>query len=165
MRVTAPGNARTWLAAAAGAAACAALAAAALTPARAGTDAPCTAFIAGVSSAKGTAPELVLFNTSTGSLVLDLKLVQPDGTVLVDRPGEITLTSRQTRAVDLLEQIARDLPGRTAPYRGTFTVEVRGPVGFNRDVVILHVAQYFGSRAKPKAAFVLDPLFIEDEPL
>jgi hypothetical protein len=150
---------RTWIAVGAIAALGVALLAADRTAARAGSAGTCTAFVGGVSSAKGAVPELVIFNTQFSSITLDLKLLDADGMVLVDRPAEITVTSQQTVNIDLIEQLKRGLPKTTKPYAGTFTVQLNGPVGFTTDVYLVHVTQYFGSKAKPKAAYVLRPVF------
>lgn len=128
-------------------------------PAVAGASGTCTAYIGGASSAKGAVPELVVFNTTFSTLTLDLKLLDPDGTVLIDRPGEVVVNAQQTLSVDLLEQLRRGLPKTTKPYAGTFTVQLDGPEGFSQDFVVLHLTQYFGSKAKPKAAYILKPLF------
>jgi hypothetical protein len=58
-------------------------------------------------------------------------------------------------AVDLMEQFSRDLPKRTKPYQGLFSVEVSGASPFGANTVLIHVTQFYGSRKNPKAAFVL----------
>lgn len=128
-------------------------------PAVAGASGTCTAYIGGASSAKGAVPELVIFNTTFSTLTLDLKLLDPDGQVLIDRPAEIVVNGQQTLSVDLLEQFRRGLPKSAKPYAGTFTVQIDGPQGFSEDFIILHLTQYFGSKAKPKAAYILKPVF------
>lgn len=124
----------------------------------------CTAYFGGVTSEKGAVPELVLFNTGDATLTLDLLLRDASGTVLADRADELTLGPRQTLAVDLLEQLARDVDRPAKPYAGLLSVEVHGDAGFDGDVVIAHVAQYFGKRTKPTAAYVLRPVFVADDP-
>lgn len=118
-----------------------------------------SAHFAGAQSSKGAVAELVLFNTSAAAMTLDLKLLLPDGTVLVDRPAEIDVAGFQTVFVSLAEQIARDVPKGEVPYKGTFSVIVSGAEPFSESVVVGHVAQYFGTRKSPKAAYVLRPLF------
>ena len=119
-----------------------------------------TAHFAGAQSDKRSVPELVLFNTTSTAMTLDLQLVAPDGSVLVDRAGEIALGSRQTAFVNLAAELAQDLPEGTKPYRGSFSVVVSGAEPFGESTVIAHVAQYFGSRKSPKAAYVLRPLYL-----
>jgi hypothetical protein len=131
-------------------------------PARAGEESPCTAYVVGASSAKGAVPELVLFNTTSQTMTLDLDLLGPDGVAIISRAGEVVVNGRQTLSMDLLEQFKRDLTGKAKPYAGTFTVALHGPVGFTADRVIVHVTQYYGTRTKPKAAYVLDPVFQPD---
>lgn len=120
------------------------------------------AHFAGVDGGKGAAPELVLFNTTGTPMTLDLKLVDPEGNVLVDRADEIELGFQQTAFVDLAEQLRRDLPRNVKPYRGSFAVVVSGGPPFDASTVVGHVAQYYGARARPKAAFVLQPLFRDE---
>lgn len=144
-----------------GALALASLAAAALFLGEAGAQQATvsSAHFGGAQSQKGAVPELVLFNTTAAPMTLDLRLVAADGTTLVDRAGEIDLGSRQTVFVSLAEQLSRDLPKGVAPYKGTFSVVVSGADPFAESTVVAHVAQYFGSRKSPKAAYVLRPLF------
>ena len=118
------------------------------------------AHFAGAQSDKKSVPELVLFNTTAAPMTLDLRLHAPDGSVLADRAGEIELGARQTVFVGLAEQLARDLPEGTKPYRGSFSVVVSGAEPFSESTVVAHVAQYFGTRKSPKAAYVLRPLFL-----
>ncbi len=125
----------------------------------AGASGTCTAYIGGASSAKGAVPELVVFNTTFSTLTLDLKLLGPDGTVLIDRPGEVVVNGQQTLSVDLLEQFRRGLPRTAKPYAGPFTIQLDGPQGFSEDFFIVHLTQYFGSKAKPRAAYILKPVF------
>lgn len=119
----------------------------------------CSAFVGGADSSKGAVPELVLSNLTDSAMSLDLTLRDAAGQVLVSRDDEVALEPRATVQVDLLEQIRRELPGRTKPYAGLFTVEVRGDAPFAEDAVLVHVTQYFGSRKAPKAAYVLRPAF------
>jgi hypothetical protein len=125
--------------------------------------ASCSAFVGGADSSKGAVPELVLSNLTDTVYTLDLTLRDRAGVVLASRDDEITLDPRATLQVDLLEQIRRDLPARTKPYAGLFSVEVRGDAPFAPETVLVHVTQYFGSRKAPKAAYVLRPGFRTNE--
>lgn len=119
---------------------------------------PVTAYIGGVDTKAKSASEIVLSNLTSSSFTLNLVLRDTDGTAIVDRPGEITLNPRQTKAVDILEQLRRGLPLRTKPYAGILTVEVSGDPPFSEETVLVHVTQYYGPRKTPRAAFVLRPL-------
>lgn len=121
--------------------------------------ASCSAFVGGADASKGAVPELVLSNLTDSEMTLDLVLRDKVGVAIIDRQGEITLSPRATMSVDLLEQFRRGLPKRTKPYASLFSVEVRGVDPFASNTVLMHVTQYFGSRSKPKAAFVLRPEF------
>lgn len=124
--------------------------------------APCTAFLAGLGTTKGSVPELVVFNVTDTELSLDLTLRDGEGAVLVSREAEVVVAPRQTVFVDLLEQLARDLPRGEKPHAGPLAVELRGEAGFDASTAIVHVVQYFGSKAKPRAAYVLRPVYRAD---
>lgn len=117
------------------------------------------AVIGGVDSSPGAVPELVVSNLTSAAQTLDVVILDTDGATIVSHTADITLGPRATVAVDLLEQLRRDLPKKTKPYAGLFTVEVRGDVAFTESNVLVHVTQFFGTRKKPKAAFVLRPVF------
>lgn len=121
--------------------------------------ATCVALIGGVEASKKSSPELVLFNTASGSYTLDLTLRDADGNVIVSRDGEISVGAYQTVGIDLMEQIRRDLPKKTKPYAGLFSAEITGDTPFGPDTVLVHVTQFYGSRKNPKAAFVLPAVF------
>jgi hypothetical protein len=120
------------------------------------------AHFVGADSSKGATPELVLFNLTPTQMTLTLTLVDPEGTPVVHRVGEIELGSRQTKTVDLLEQFSRDLPRGQKPYAGRFAVVVRGAAPFDESTVVAHLAQYYGKRKKPSAAYVLRPVFLRE---
>lgn len=117
------------------------------------------AVVGGVDSSAGAVPELVLSNLTGASQTLDIVLLDASGNEIVNHPADVTLGPRQTVAVDLIEQLSRGLPKKTKHYAGLFTVEVRGDAGFTTDSTLVHVTQFFGTRKKPKAAFVLRPVF------
>ncbi|MCE9637823.1 MAG: hypothetical protein K8T90_19155 [Planctomycetes bacterium] len=117
------------------------------------------AIVGGVDSSAGAVPELVLSNLTSATQTLDILLLDANGDTLVSHAADVTLGPRATVAVDLLEQLRRDLPKKAKPYAGIFTVEVRGDAGFTESAVLVHVTQFFGTRKKPKAAFVLRPVF------
>jgi hypothetical protein len=118
----------------------------------------CTAFIGGIQTDKATAPELVIFNTTAETMTLDLVLRAPNGTALVTTPAAFTLTGHQTGFFDLKALLAtKGLNGKA--YLGTFSAEVTGAPPFSENDAVIHVTQYFGSRKKPKSAFVIRPVF------
>ena len=129
------------------------------TRARAQAEPMTTAYVGGVDTGSGAVPELVLSNLSNTSMTLDLVLRDGAGAVLVNHPAEIPLAGSQTVAVDLLAQLKRDVPRGKKPYRGIVMVEVGGDSSFGQDSVLVHVTQYFGSRKRPRAAFVLRPAY------
>jgi hypothetical protein len=122
----------------------------------------CTAFIGGIQTDKASAPELVIFNTTAEQLTLDLVLRKPDGTALVTEPASIVLTAHQTGFFDLKAKLATANAGKA--YLGTFSAEVTGAAPFSENDAVVHVTQYFGTRKKPKSAFVIRPLFSSDVP-
>ena len=117
-----------------------------------------SAFIGGLETGKSADPELVVLNTTSSSMTLDLKLRGTDGTVLADLPGSLALGPNQTIARDLRADLAQAGSGGRA-YVGVFSAEVSGGDPFAASTAIVHVTQYFGNRKKPKAAFVVRPLF------
>lgn len=123
--------------------------------------APCTAFIAGIGTSKGSVPELVIFNLTDGTLTLDVTLRDDAGTTL-HTIDDLELEPRRTVFTDLAEELSKDLPKGQKPYAGPLVVEVRGESGFDADAAIVHVVQYFGSKTKPRAAYVLRPVYRAD---
>ena len=116
------------------------------------------AFVGGLEAGKSADPELVVLNTTSSSMTLDLVLRGTDGPVLADLPGSLTVGPNQTIARDLRADLAHAGSGGRA-YVGVFSAEVSGEDPFAASTVVVHVTQYFGSRKKPKAAFVVRPLF------
>lgn len=120
------------------------------------------AYVGGVDTSAGTATELVVWNAAPQEVTLDLVLRDRAGAVLVDGPGEIVVGARQTVTVDLHERLRRDLAKGAKPYAGTLSVELHGAPPFTSDTAIVHVTQYFGTRKKPRTAFVLRALFRDE---
>ena len=118
-----------------------------------------TAYVGGVDSGSGAVPELVVSNLSSTEMTLDLVLRDTAGAVVASHPAEIALAGGQTLALDLNAQLKREVPRGKKPYRGLMTVEVGGDEAFGPDSVLVHVTQYFGSRKRPRAAFVLRPTY------
>ena len=122
----------------------------------------CTAVVAGAQPQKKNAAELVVMNLTPAAATFDLRLRDADGNVLTERPGEVTVNARGTAAIDLFDQLARDLPNREKPYSGLVAVELVGDATLTADNFLVHVTQYFGKRKKPKGAVVLKPTFTEN---
>lgn len=120
--------------------------------------ATCTAFVGGLQADKTSIPELVVFNTSGTPQPLDLVLRAPDGSALVTLPAALTVNGQQTATLDLRAQLAHAGAGGKA-YSGVFTAEVTGAAPFSEATAVVHVTQYFGTRKKPKAGFVVRPVF------
>ncbi len=118
-----------------------------------------TAYLGGLETGKAAVPTLVAFNTTSSSMTLDLTLRGPDGTALVTLPGAVSLDPRATVQRDLRLDLAHAGANGKA-YVGIFTAELSGTDPYTQDSVVVHATQYFGSRNKPRAAFVVRPLFI-----
>lgn len=131
--------------------------------ARAASGNGCTVSVGGAEVGKKITAELVLFNTITTTHTLDLEILDGEGNTLVSRTGEIQLGRYETGMIDLTEQLSRDLTGKEKPYEGPVSVRVTGGDGsFREDTVLVHVAQYYGKRTKPKAAYVLPASYRDD---
>lgn len=117
-----------------------------------------SAFLGGLETGKTSVPELVVLNTSNSAVTLDLKLRAADGSVLVNRAAAITVGAQATAFVNLQTELATaGVSGK--PYVGTFSAQVSGEAPFDQTTTIVHATQYFGKRTKPKAAFVIRPIF------
>jgi hypothetical protein len=122
-----------------------------------------TAFVGGIETGRSAVPELVVFNTSASEMTLNLVLRSPAGVSLANLPAALTGGPRQSLYRDLRADLARaGTKGRA--YVGAFTAEVSGEAPFAPSTTIVHVTQYFGSRKKPRAAFVVRPVFNETSP-
>jgi hypothetical protein len=117
------------------------------------------AWIGGGEAGKQRAAEIVVFNTSGFPIPLDLRIRDSEGVVIVERLGELSVGPQQTVFVDVQAELTRDLARKEKPYQGLFSVELTGPAPFGPDDVVVHLAQYFGKRKNPKAAFVVRALF------
>ncbi len=123
-------------------------------------EATTTAYIAGIETSRSAVPEIVLFNTTSTQIDIDLVLRGPTGAVVLDREEPLVLAPDAILLVSLQEEIAAVTPPRTKPYEGLLAAELTGDATqFDDDRVIVHATQYYGSRKKPKAAFVVRPLF------
>jgi hypothetical protein len=120
------------------------------------------AYVGGVDTSAGTAPELVVWNAAPQEVTLDLVLVDKLGATILEAPGEIVLGPRQTVTVDLNARLRRDLPKGAKPYAGMLTVELHGPAPFASDTALVHVTQYYGTRKRPRVAYVLRALFRDE---
>ena len=120
-------------------------------------------FIAYVAaeSKRGAPLELAIFNTTGSAMDLDLVLRAADGTEVINRLNEIPLGPRETKFVNLDEQLSRDLPRRAKPYRGPMGVEVCGTGLFSPDNVVLHVSQFYGRRVRPRGAAIFRPVWVD----
>jgi hypothetical protein len=117
-----------------------------------------SAFLGGLETGKTSVPELVVLNTTNSALSLDLKLRAADGTVLVNRAAALLVGAQATGVLNLQTELATaGVNGK--PYLGTFSAQVSGESPFDQSTAIVHVTQYFGKRTKPKAAFVIRPIF------
>ncbi len=117
-----------------------------------------SAFLGGLETGKTSVPELVVLNTTNSTLTLDLKLRAADGTVLVNRAAAMTVGPLATVFLNLQTELAA-AGASGKPYVGTFSAQVSGEAPFDQSATIVHVTQYFGKRTKPKAAFVIRPIF------
>lgn len=124
-----------------------------------------TAYLGGGVVDKKAPLEVTVFNTTAAELTLDLLIRRADDnvldpeTILVDREAGVTVGPRQTLVLDVGEELSRDLPKGTKAYKGRVAVELCGDAPFSSDAVVVHGTQYFGNRKRPKAAYVLTPLF------
>jgi hypothetical protein len=120
--------------------------------------ATCSAFVGGLQTSKSLDPQLVVFNTTDSPMTLDVKLRAPDATVLADLPDALVLAARQTITFDLRAALA-EAGANGKPYVGGFSAEVSGETPFSKDTAVVHVTQFVGSPAKPKAAYVVRSIF------
>jgi hypothetical protein len=128
------------------------------------SDTTCSAFVGGLQTSKTLDPQLVVFNTTDSAMTLDLKVRAPDSTVLADLPGSLVLGARQTIVFDLRPALAHAGPTGKA-YVGTCSIEVSGAAPFSQDTAVVHVTQYVGAPAKPKAAYVVRSIFSPPPPV
>jgi len=119
-----------------------------------------TAYLAGLQSQPGFAPALFVFNTTAGTLSLDLVLRGPDGTTLVTHPAAMSVAPYATTSLDLSKELLHAGP-KTKAYRGVFTAALTGDAAaFSDQTVVVHAAQYFGSIRSPRGACIVRPLFM-----
>jgi hypothetical protein len=121
---------------------------------------PTKAFIGGLRSDKLGSPEIVVFNSSGSPLTLDLVLRGPDGVALATLPAAMTVPATGTAVFDVQAALKTVGPNGKA-YLGLVTVELTGDAPFGSATTVVHATQYFGSRKKPKAGFVVRALFRE----
>lgn len=116
------------------------------------------AFLGGLETGKTSIPELVVLNTTSSAMTLDLKLRGPDGAVLANRAAALAVGPLATGTLNLQTELAT-AGASGKPYVGTFSCELSGEAPFDQTTTVVHVTQYFGKRTKPKAAFVIRPIF------
>lgn len=119
----------------------------------------CTAYVAGVDTSRGAVPQVVVSNLTSGEMTLDLKVVDPDGTTLIDRAGELVVPGLGTREFDLVGELRQGLTRREKHFQGVVSVEVTGGTPFSSETAVVHVTQYYGTRKRPRAGYVIRPLF------
>jgi hypothetical protein len=122
-----------------------------------------TFVLGGLQVDKTSVPELVVFNTGQAALPpVTVSLLAADGSTLTTEPPMLTfdLGPHATGTIDLKAALAHaGLNGRQ--YAGLVTARLTGDaVAFTDQTAIVHATQYFGSRKKPRAGFVVRPLFI-----
>lgn len=125
--------------------------------------AACSARMAGLETSRKTPVELVAFNSTDSELTLDLRLLDPSGDVVLERPGGVVVGPFKTAVVSLEEELARDLAKKEKPYEGLVAIELVGVSPFAADTVIVHATQYFGKRKRPRGAVIVRPLFRDVE--
>jgi hypothetical protein len=119
-------------------------------------------FIGGLQVDKTSVPELIVFNTSQVDMPpLTVTIFAADGTPLVTEPAALTLDvgPRATATLDLKTALVHAGPSGK-PFSGVVTARVAGDSAFFSDQsAIVHATQYFGSRRKPRAGFVVRSVF------
>lgn len=158
MRITAP---RTLLVAALGVGAVAA----GFAVARA-NGATCTAYVGGLETGKQAVPELVVFNTTAEQMSVNVTLRDATGLQLATTAAPIVIDAFHSTYLSLSTMLTTAGEDGKA-YKGRITAEVTGAAPFADGAALVHVTQYFGEPAKggvrptkPKAAFVIRPLFV-----
>lgn len=119
----------------------------------------CSAHMAGLETSRKSPVELVAFNSTDTELTLDLRLLDPSGNAVLERPGGLVVGPFKTAVVSLEEELSRDLAKKEKPYEGLVAVELVGSAPFSADNVIVHATQYFGKRKRPRGAVIVRPLF------
>jgi hypothetical protein len=122
----------------------------------------CTAYLSGLETSKKSPVELVVLNTTGVEMTLDLRLVDVEGNLVLDRPGGVVVGPRAMVAVSLEEELSRDLARKEKPFQGLVAIELSGDPGFRSDTAIVHATQYFGKRKKPRGAAVFRALFRDE---
>jgi hypothetical protein len=119
-----------------------------------------TAYFGGLQSQPSFTPRIFVFNTTAGTLTLDLVLRGPDGTQLVPtHAAAMTVAPYATGILDPTAELAHVGP-KAKPYRGVFTAALSGDAaGFSDTTCVVHAVQYFGSIKSPRGACVIRPLF------
>jgi hypothetical protein len=136
------------------------LAAGQLVATAAGAD--CTAYLSGLESSKKSPVELVVLNTTAAEMNLDLRVLDREGNVLVDRQGAVVAGPRAMVALSIEGELARDLPKGQKAHQGLVAIELSGDPNFNDRTAIVHATQYFGKRKKPRGAAVHRALFRDE---
>ena len=122
----------------------------------------CTAYLSGLETSKKSPVEVVVLNTTAVEMRLDLRLLDREGTVLVDRPGGVVAGPRAMVAVSVEEELSRDLARKEKPFEGLIAIELSGDPNFRSDTAVVHATQYFGKRKKPRGAAVFRPIFRDE---
>ena len=139
--------------------------AAALGVARA-NGATCTAYLGGLETGKQAVPELVIFNTTALAMSVNVTLRDSTGLQLATTAAPIDIDAYHSSFLSL-STLLLTAGEDGKPYQGRITAEVTGAAPFADGAAVVHVTQYFGKAdktglrpAKPKAAFVVRPLFV-----
>jgi hypothetical protein len=121
-----------------------------------------SAFLGGLRSDKLGEPEVVVMNTTGQSLSLTIILRDGAGVQLGD-PAALTVAAQATGTFDV-QAAVKTLGLNGKPYLGLISAEVRGEAPFDQSTTVVHAVQYFGPRKKPKAGYVVRPLFTTSGP-
>ncbi len=119
-----------------------------------------TVYFGGMDISKRTIPVLTVFNAQEAPMPLDIDVVLRDGEgqVLISRDNVLSLGDFESGSVDLFQELIRDLPRRTKPYQGIFSLEVTSDSpAFEEAGVIAHVTEFFGKPTRARAALLFDP--------
>jgi hypothetical protein len=126
----------------------------------------CKAYLGGLETGKQAVPELVVFNTTAQQMTVNVTVRDATGLTLATAPAPIVIDGFHSAFLSL-STLLTTAGEDGKPYEGRITAEVTGDTPFADGTAVVHATQYFGKAAKggvrpakPKAAFIVRPLFV-----